>query len=157
MEFWLSTDAEAHGETDAPMIPVHTLSLMDRSQYFIGTHYSLDFTLGLFLSISGLFLPTETHFSGASRHVHPEGSELAEMLADAIVVLPQGYKTQREEGLSNWGMTSLWGPVLSRTNNVIGILMELSHGGPVTSYMGHSHAGPGRKHRKILVSHGYHM
>lgn len=123
----------------------------------MGAHYSLDFTLGLFLSISGLFLPTETHFSGASRHKHPEGPELAEMLADAIGVLPHGYETQREGGSSYWGMTSLWDPVLSRINDVIGILMELSHGGPVTSYMDHSHAGPGRKHRKILVSHGYHM
>lgn len=101
LESWLSTDAEAHGETNDPVIPMYILCLMDRSQHFphmtSWAHYSLDFTLGLYLFIGGLFLPTETHFSGASRHKHPEGPELAEMLADPIGVLPQGYKTQRRE------------------------------------------------------------
>lgn len=122
------------------------------SHEFLGLIIPIDFTLGLFLSISGLFLPTETHFSGASRHKHPEGPALAEMLADPIGVLPQGYETQREEGSSSWWMTPLWSPFLSRINDVIGILMELSYGGPVTSYVDHSRAGPGRNNRKILES-----
>lgn len=92
MESWLSTDAEGHVETDAPLIPVHTLSFMDQTNAFLmgapGAHHALGFTLGLFLSISRSLLLLETHFHGASRCLHPEEPGLVEMLADSMAMLP---------------------------------------------------------------------